>query len=369
MRIYFFTIVIITTLMTACSSSGKKAKGTYVELKDTTTISTDFGLPLSISLYKEKLFISDFYGDDGFVKVLDTGTGKIIGHVANKGDGPNELLSIGNTDCISSEKGDLLYVFDPMAKKIQQYNIDNLSASTSPKPLNTFKLPTNSRYSEIMRTPTGYIASGLMENKKFILLNDSLQECGHGGHYAPKPSNKASAMLNVLANNGKFAISKDRKHIVNIIYIAGIITCYTLDDTSHTISLKWEKTVSNFNYEVRGEAFNNNEVMGYQDISLGNKFIYALYSGETEDPNAPATYGKEIHVYNYDGNLVKLYKLSQPVFSICIDENHNTLYAAIHEPTTAIIKYASITSDMSSEGIRHKDFQNLPNSSGQTIDN
>lgn len=328
-------------LLTAACSGSEQKQESLIELTDSTTIFTDFGLPVSMSLYKQYMFVSDFYGEDGLVKILDLNTNKIIHSFASRGEGPNEVLNIGNLDYTTSENGDSLYLFDSMAQKMKIYAMDSLFSNPSySTPVMEQKMPSESRYTEVLKTKNGYIAAGIMEDKKFTLLNDSLQECGSGGHYAAKPSENIPDMINVMANNGKFALSKDRKHIVNIIYIAGIITCYTLDDATHTISLKWENKKSDFNYEVRGEAFNNKEVMGYLDISMGDKFIYALYSGEKEDLNASATYGKEVHVYDYDGNLVESYKLSQPAFCICVDEDNNALYAATHEPEVAVIRYA-----------------------------
>ncbi len=346
------TLVYSTALLltASCSGNGQKQES-LIELTDTATISTDFGLPVSMSLYEQYMFVSDFYGEDGLVNVLDLHTSQITHSFARKGEGPNEVLAIGSLDYTTSGNGDSLYLFDPMTQRMKIYAIDSIfSTPTYPTPVTEQKMPSGSHYTEVLRTRNGYIASGIMEDKKFTLLNDSLQECGSGGHYAAKPSENIPDMLNVIANNGKFALSKDRKHIVNIIYIAGIITCYTLDDATHTISLKWENKTSDFDYELKGEAFVNNKVMGYLDICAGDRLIYALYSGEAEDLNASATYGKEVHVYDYDGNLVASYGLSRSAFCICVDEDNNILYAATHEPEVAIVRYAlPVASDSASE--------------------
>ena len=286
------------------------------------------------------MFVFDFYGENGLMKVLDLKNKKIIKSFAYKGEGPNEVLSVGSFDCVSSEYGDFLYLFDPMTKKMQIYAMDSLlSDSSRPIPIVQKKMPSKSRYMEVLKTKNGYIASGIIEDKKFVLLNDSLQECGSGGQYAKKPSEDIPNMTNVIANNGKFFMSEDKKYIVNVIYLAGIISCYTFDDISNSISLKWENILTELDYTLHGESFVNNGTIGYLSAAMGKQYIYALYSGEKENTNENATYGAEIHIYDYEGTLIKKYKIPTPAFCICVDEENHTLYAVTHEPETAVIKY------------------------------
>lgn len=328
-------LIIFTVFFYSCSKNVQKES--FIDLSKEKTLPIEFGLPISISLYSNYLFVTDFYGEDGLIKVVDIEKEKQINSFAEKGEGPNEVLMVANID-YAPTIDENLYVFDQANNSLQIFDFDSLTLGRQKYPKDRFRINENYRFYEMARVENGFVATGFIENKKFILLNDSLQEKGHGGTYCTKPSEDIPDMLHAIANYGKFYVSNNRKVIVNIIYSAGIISCYRINRDS-SISLLWENTLNKMEYKVVGESFRNIGKMGYLAVSLTDKFIYALYSGMPEDKDAIATYGKEIHVYDYNGKIVKKYMLDTPSIGICVTEDDADLYTIIHNPESGIAKY------------------------------
>ena len=68
---------------------------------------------------------------------------------------------------------------------------------------------------------------------------------------------------------------------------------------------------------------------GYIDVDTSGEFIYALYSGrKRSDFSGMASWGDTIHVFNWSGKLLYIYKLDRDAISIAIDDEKRTLYAA-----------------------------------------
>jgi hypothetical protein len=79
--------------------------------------------------------------------------------------------------------------------------------------------------------------------------------------------------------------------------------------------------------------------MGYLSGTMDDTYIYGLFCGKEEDPNAVATYADEIHVFTYDGKLKKKFQLATPAFGICIDRKEHVLYTIVHDPEPQILRY------------------------------
>ncbi len=328
----FITLFIF---LNSCQSSKKQEE--IIELFDGKTLNIELGLPTSASLYSNYLFVNDFYGDSGLVKIIDIQKEEIINSFAVKGEGPNEFLTVANIDYAPSLSQNF-YVFDQAANKLKVFNFDSLVYNKQKNPQAVININENLRFYEVAKSKQGFIATGIIENKKFALLNDSMHVRKWAGSYCSKPSKSIPDITHAMANYGKFYITDDRKWLVNIIYAAGIITCYQINENGD-LSLVWEKILNEMNYKLEGSSYRNLGTMGYLSVSFTKKHIYALYSGQEENNDEIATYGKEIHVFDYEGHIIKKYLLDTPALNICVTENDKYIYSIVHKPESGIIQY------------------------------
>lgn len=155
------------------------------------------------------------------------------------------------------------------------------------------------------------------------------------GMYRKKPSDDIPDMLHAIANYGKSFISDNRYFLAEIIYNASVLSFYDLKKKEKL----WEYCLGDLDYRIDGESIIYKSVVGYLSISLTDKYIYALYSGEKDKEDDIATYGKMIYIFNYDGELVNKYQLSISAFSISVDYENRKLYALSHQPEPKIYIY------------------------------
>ena len=229
-------------------------------------------------------------------------------------------------------------LFDAARQRLAVYEFDSLQALQSTYHPRFYHLTTDdigNRLSELFKLRNRYIATGKTEKYKYTLLSDSLQMTGSFGTYQPKPAEAIPDMQHVIANYGNSTLSDDRKYLVEVIYNAGVLTFYDLEARQKL----WEYCINELNYTVKGNSIINIGVMGYLSASIADGRIYALYVGEKENPDEMATYGKELHVFDYSGKLLGKYNLQTPVFAICAAPAQSKLYALSHIPEPNIYIY------------------------------
>ena len=80
--------------------------------------------------------------------------------------------------------------------------------------------------------------------------------------------------------------------------------------------------------------------VGYVDLASTDDRIYALFSGQlAASAGSTSFYGREIHVFDWSGELLHRLPLDEPAFTIAVDPAGTRLYAIRHDPAPAIIRY------------------------------
>jgi len=85
---------------------------------------------------------------------------------------------------------------------------------------------------------------------------------------------------------------------------------------------------------------NQNTRFGYIDAAVTDRFMFTLYSGRSrKDFPGKANFGEDIHVFDWAGNLLQVFKLDNDVLAITVDQKAEILYAIRHYPTVALLAY------------------------------
>jgi hypothetical protein len=321
----------------SCSTSRKEIS---IEKKmPTDSLSVFLGMPIAMNLHDEKLFVVDFYGEDGMLKVIDVRLDSSLFSIAKRGEGPNEYLSISNIDIFMESDQVMLALFDPSTKKYRQYSYEDLLANKSETlPFTNRAVKSDSFITEFFKIDSTYISTGVFDVVKFALYDDSLTFVKNACTYRPKPSPSIPDRIHAMANHGTSALSPDRKIIGNVVYIAGVINVF--DVNKQAITPLWDYVIKEIDYSI--EANNrivNNQVYGYLSLSITDKYVFALYSGRNDNPNESTSYGNEIHLFDYQGNLLKKIDIQRDLLRICMDEKGKKMYAITHSPEPKILIY------------------------------
>lgn len=337
-NIHLYLLVILSIIMCACTESGQVKEET-LDIKD--SIVLDMGLPSTMKLYDNKLFLVDMLDDESMVKIFDLKQGKTISKFGKRGQGPLEYIAIANMDVRSNRKNNTdICIYDAGAQRLSYFHeSDMINCEDSiTKPFITKNLSSNEcSFSEVHPVACGFLGAGMLPKYKYTLLSDTMKELSKGGNYRAKPSSNISDRVHLAANYGKTVVSNDGTAFVEIIYMASVISFYKIK--SNNLHKEWEYVIHDLDYHVEGDDIINNSVQGYLDAAFDNDVIYCLYSGAKEDPTKPASYGQELHVFSLDGKLLYKYNLQRQLFAIQVDSKSKRIYALAHEPEPKVYVY------------------------------
>lgn len=80
--------------------------------------------------------------------------------------------------------------------------------------------------------------------------------------------------------------------------------------------------------------------IGYSSITATDDEIFALFSGRTREAfGGGSSFGRFVHVYDWDGKLKRVLELDEAVLSIAISPDRKSLYAIRHDPEPAILVF------------------------------
>lgn len=341
MKYSVFTVIVL--LLIACRS---KVNGDMplVALAPCDSLNTEIDAPTLIQYSDGFLFINGTYGDKGLVSVIDVDGDSLVCSFARKGQGRDEVLQIGSMDVFEKSGEKYMELFDNLQRKLFVYSIDNLIESKGEaSPAYTRKADENLRLLEMYRLRNGsYLSTGRIPTK-FLLLDDSLKIKKHTGEYLPDNMAEVDAMIRSKANYGRLYFSSDRKNVVSVVFMAGVLSLYSVENDS--IDKKWDYTLHDLEYKVDGKAILPTRPMGYLAASMAGDKIIALYSGEMKENGT--TYAKEFHLFDREGNLLKKYKVGSSLYNFCVDPSSQLVYAIAYEPETKILIYRMQLSETS----------------------
>lgn len=166
-------------------------------------------------------------------------------------------------------------------------------------------------------------------------------------YYPPKPngvSNKAHA----LACTGTVAYSRnDDKFIRSLVYDGGLDFFSIKDGKLNHVKRHAEFDMDYGVIEVNGTSLpvpNKDSRIGYSFVYATPVYFYASFSGAHIEDN-PESVSNEIHVFDHDGNMVKVVLLDNNVGSFAVTDDDRYLYAAIDDDEHLRLNRYNITSD------------------------
>jgi hypothetical protein len=79
---------------------------------------------------------------------------------------------------------------------------------------------------------------------------------------------------------------------------------------------------------------------GYVDVTATQDRVYALFSGRTREAfGGGASFGRYVHVYDWDGKLLQVLTLDRDLISITLSADERRVFGAAHDPEPVIMTY------------------------------
>lgn len=307
----------------------------YYELSSKKIISVTDSLisPVEMEIVNNSIILLDSKSERA-CHVIDIEKEKHIGSFGKKGQGPGEILVPWK---VSKKDNNSFIIYDVAGKKILGYEIDSITNGGSPfieKKINEKGICSM----VTMVDSTIYFTSDLTATNRIFkenTLNGTIEGYGEllNNYKKVADHNFGQACRGVMAvNKGKIVIS--------YLY-APYFEIFNLADKKFKSILTIEKFPPIFNEIQLGDykkfSTTLDTRLGFLDVSMTDKFIYLLYSGEKMVDHKNDE-GKFILVFDYEGNPITQYKLDEfvTVFKVY---NDKTIYAIKKDIKAELIKY------------------------------
>lgn len=271
------------------------------------------------------------------LEIYDLSSKRIIDSFLAIGNGPNEVLIIGNVQYLPQKR--MLVASDLFKGKILNYNLENILKKEDRKPAVIFERSEGSvlMFDKLYAGKDVLIAESRDPRGRILLLGTDGREMGY---YLPYPDkDKVDKNLDDINHADLYAsavtVSPALDKVALATYSAGMIDICKLDKDG--IVPLWNYTEF-YPRGIKLITMGNNVVVihtpqsrnGFTNISSSPKYVYALYSGKLfEDPSSP--YGNEVYVVSWDGEETYKIILDRPINRLAVDVKDEYIYGITKE--------------------------------------
>lgn len=294
-------------------------------------------LPQDVAIVDEYLVIIDASMEAA--QVYNRSDGKYVKTLGRHGKGPGEFAGVWsiNKDYINPNA---FWIFDFDLFRLTKW----LVGSEFPEIIIT--LQKGMPYNPVVIGDSLVISPGFsLTEGRFAIYDTSGKLIREIGPVPEGGAAKVPVWIHLEAYQGTLKIKPDRSKLVMGTRYADQIEIYDPDGVLITKVSGPLNSIPIYEVHSVGDkpvmAINRDKTyFGYLDLDVTNDLIYALYSGRLP-PKYPgrANFGEYIHIYDWNGNLVRIHKLDNDVIEIAVDESGEKLYALRHDPSPAILEY------------------------------
>jgi len=338
-------VLTITFALAACGGEaddedGRGASAGISPLAGEIVYTSDsLALPHLLSLVGEHLLVTDA-GGGASLHVLKNG--RRLASFGRPGKGPGEFSSIRTLQ--PAPDGRSVWLFDPGNSRLTLLDLDAVLAGSRDAVRETVVLRSNLLPLNAVRLRDSLIASsGLFTEGRLALFANSGDLRRVVG---PLPAAPEGVPVTVAqhAYTGTLVRHPRRPLLALATRHADRVELYGTDGTLRTIARGSKRFEPMYEVQARDGvplmATGEDLRFGYVDLAAAGDRLYALYSGHTraERPGR-ANFGRQVHVFDWNGRLLRILPLDQPVLGIAVDADARTLYAVCHDPEPAIVRY------------------------------
>ncbi len=292
--------------------------------------------PYRIRYNNPYLYVLDLHPTEYYCHQIDYTSMKYSQGFAKRSEAPNEFLNVEN---IRIDKKSAPWILDADKMKIVEY--DSLHLETSTSTINLDKKLVRSLDFEILNDSTFIVPDYTGENRLcFINHKGKIVKKSFKIPFKKKERNItniviAQAWRSFLSYNPKSGI------LAMATQLGQVIEIYDITNDSIINIIQNEKLEPQFivkdNYAIP------TGIMGYSDIYVGYKNIYAIFWGHSFNDIKKGKIEKEggcyIHVFDLHGKPIVKYELDRYITGFYVDENNKAIIALDVNSNRPIIEY------------------------------
>ncbi len=304
-----------------------------VDLKLESTLDTSY-----LINYPREMFITDslifvhIEDENGLCQIFNKFTGKHIGSVFKKGQGPNELTTQA-LYILYNEKNKILSAFDPNVKKIVYCKTDNLEKPVYKEINLANSHKGNYGISEVLQLNNGkYLTMGNTSKCRFGLLDKNKEDSIENLNIDyPKIDDDEEANWSIFTYAPQWRMKPDNTKLIAATYVGLIFEFFDFKNNK-LIPSKTEYFFKPIYKIIPGAipkwvAPTEKSRCGVSSLYTTNDNIFFVLSGYFNEETEESEFNS-IFSMDWDGNFVKEYKLPKDLYpvSFVFDEKNQVFY-------------------------------------------
>ncbi len=288
--------------------------------------------PYRIRVNDQSMYVMDLHPSTFYCHEIAYPSMENKAKFAQRGQAPNEFLDAEN---IRFDKQKNLYILDANRKRISVFEPLQLKIPQKVIDLETSLIRTLDF--DILNDST-FIVPDYMGSNRISLLD-----------FQGKIKKKLFTIPTTVKEDGNMALAQAWRSFLSYNSKNGILALATqLGQVLEVYDIHHERLIKVIK-EKEPEFFSNGDyaiptgIMGYSDIYVGEKYIYAVFWGESFDDikqqaDIPQG-GKYIHVFDLGGTPVKEYVLDRRITGFHVDEKNGKFLGLDVNSNNPIVEY------------------------------
>ena len=299
------------------------------------------GLPGLLLSLGEHLIGTDAAADS-LIFVVRKSDGALVQRLGRKGAGPGEFRGIYDLDAITGKDHEF-WAYDLPLRRMTLIDLRHPAAVRPRYATRTMPLRVTSTVASVAWLDTLLATSGFYSNGRIGFFNAGGNLVRVAGN-VPPGGDRVPGHVRQHAYQGSLAVGRQGTRLAILTRHLGQLELYRRDGS--LVRVTSGPYVFEPTYTVRSSrggpvmATDVDLRFGYVAVAATDDLIFGLFSGRTREGfPGEASFGEYVHVFDWDGNLRRVFKLDVAVLYIAIDMERGTLYAVRHNPAPAIMAY------------------------------
>ena len=300
----------------------------------------ELGRPQAIGVVGGWVLVSDIPRPHA-LHVIDRATGRYLAGWGREGKGPGEFLRVWGI--VGAADGATAWLYDPDQSRLTHVDIGALvSGSAEPHRAMVNLVGDVVPMTALWLGDSVIVSSGIFTRGRLAYFDRNGRAARTAG---PLPPSTSGAPVTVAqhAYSGTMVRHPQGRRLAILTRHADRIEIYTEDGQPVRVSRGPGAFDPAYEVRIRGNepsmATGADLRFGYVEGTAAGEHIYALYSGRTRGERGKSHFGGEVHVFDWEGKLLRILPLDERALAITVDPDERTLYTIRHDPEPAVLRY------------------------------
>lgn len=315
----------------------------YTWLKATHSAASDsLGWPADVLVVDGRVVVTDYPSGGSAVHVFTAGSLRHVLSFGRLGDGPGEFR--GPPSVLKAAEDGAFWTYDGNQARLTLYRFADVQNGEFKGAEHIPLIVERIMYELAFLDRDRAVGLGLFSGGRFALVDLRTADIRFTGTL---PASKDATPPHVVQNAylGKLAAHPSGSRFALATAHGGIIEIYDGDGSL----LHSADTPFPFEPDYQAEPGGNGPRMargflnrgGYVGLDATQDFIFALFSGRAQGHFLSSYRDAEyLHVLDWEGNLVRVFRFDRLVSDIAVSRDGNTLFAIVSDPEPAVLSYS-----------------------------